>query len=81
MPWPGGQLPGEGLEPMERENVFGRVSWTAALEPVNGSPTLVARLLIEIQRPLGSPMYYDQLKAFSGWVQEALNRGLPLPRS
>ncbi|MBI3132321.1 MAG: hypothetical protein HYZ13_13455 [Acidobacteria bacterium] len=80
MAWAGGELPGGGLEPLERENIFGKVSWTAALEEVQGAKVLVARLRIEIQRPLGSPMYYEQLKAFSGWVQEALGRGLPVPR-
>lgn len=78
LPWGGGPLPEEGMDPLERENAFGKVSWKAELE--EGGKVLVVRLRMEVTRPLGSAMQYGQLQAFSSWIGDALGRTVPAPR-
>jgi hypothetical protein len=69
------------LTPVRHQNTFGKVSWSAAWEEGQDGKVLVVKLGIKVNLIVAPPALYADLKAFSGWVQEALSLAVPIPRS
>jgi len=42
---------------------------------------LVVKLLVKVDGISGGANRYYQIKNLAGWIQEALHRGIPVPRA
>jgi hypothetical protein len=80
MAWHGTVPEEQDLAPISGTNEFGKVSWTAQVIEGESGKELVVKLVVKIDRISSGPSQYTQLMALAGWIQEALHRGIPVPR-
>ena len=80
IPWQGPLPDSQDLMAIAHENAFGRVHWTAEALDGAGGKSLLVKLEVKVQGLVAGAGLYPEIKAFSGWIQEALLRGVPAPQ-
>ncbi|MFZ1614835.1 MAG: hypothetical protein WAT51_11715, partial [Holophaga sp.] len=80
IPWKGEAPTAKELDPTQHENYFGKVSWSGEMTEGNKGKELLIRLKIEVSSILGAPSKYGEMKEFTGWIREALGRGVFAPQ-
>jgi len=80
LPWPGTLPDALELSPLQHENVFGQVSWTAQVVDGPTGKEVVVKFVVKVNGLVGGALLYPEVKAYTGWIQEAMHRGLPAPR-
>ncbi|HJW72732.1 MAG TPA: hypothetical protein VJ486_07715 [Geothrix sp.] len=78
--WAGPLPDPQDLTPLQNQNAFGQVTWSAEVMDGKSGKEMVIKLVVKVGGLVGGSGLYPEVKAFSGWIQEALHRGVPAPR-
>lgn len=80
IPWIGPLPDFQDIAPSLHENSFGTVRWVSRVSDDDGKKSLIVKLLVKVKTLTAGASSYEELKTFSRWIQEALQRGVPAPQ-
>lgn len=79
MKWQGAPPDASELEPLVKENTIGRVVWKARMVEGQTGTELVVNLQVRVNLIAGGAGLYSDVKSLAGWIQDAVQRGIPVP--
>jgi len=66
--------------PMEEQNLFGRVSWSMAPAKSGEDGAVEVTLEVSVDRMFAGPETYEEFKTYLGWISEACRRTVILEK-